>query len=89
MSAWTRLQAVLTEHSLEDYQQTYRRVPGMVPPRRINAPYLTEEGCKVLGRGDEAEIKVELAWWQYNHEETFNRSRRFMPHTPTTNQKEG
>jgi len=69
MQAWTRLQCLSCTHALQLWCDgaTQRKYI-----RGVSVPEVIDENVKILGRGDEAEIKHRVHWYITFHPAIFD-----------------
>ena len=74
--AWMRLQKLSEHHALQLWragQYGIGRYHGRSGQRAMyTVPEAIEENCKILGRGDEAEIKNRIFWYVTFHPNVFS-----------------
>lgn len=75
MTAWTRLQALSCAHNLELWLAAGKPRPirGSHIRRSIAVPEPIRDNVKILGRGDEEEIKSRVLWYLTFHGGLFSR----------------
>ncbi len=70
-AAWNRLQCLSCAHSALLWQKRGRQTSGYFR-RSISVPDVIEENCRILGRGDESEIKYRVLWYLTYYPDLFD-----------------
>lgn len=79
-AGWNRLQAASIELAIQLHSGTCSCHAGAGRRKggHIHVPEDVRENCKILGRGNEEEIKARIQWIAMYYPDVFNRSRRHM-----------